>query len=587
MRVAVGHDRDVASLASNGVAATGQDGGMSTDSPRGSAEASDLPVVSDVLDYPSLRRGDPVVIAGAAGLARRVRWVHVSEVQGIADLIHGGEILLTTGMLLPDKPALLGAYVEGLADAGLAALVIGLGPRYLESLPPAMVDAAHRRGLPLIALRRTIAFIDVTEEVHAALVDAQVRELRASDRIHTTFSSLLGEGADMPDVLHQVASLSGAAVVLENLAHQVIAFDPGPRSRGDVLAEWAEHTHRHVRSTRTQYDAQTGWLQSIVGARGDDWGRLVIMAPHAGSRDVATTDDPTATIPRSLVMLIERGAAALAIGKLVDRESELLDLNTQQSVLAAVLAGVGDPEELHQQAAALGVSLRRGPVAALAARHRDDPGVGRRRQAVRSLSALVSECLRRSGHAALVAPLDDFTVGVLAEDPSEAPELFARSVSVALAERGTDAVVAFGSAGHGVDGARAGLAEALETVAAAIHLRRPSPVVGWDDLGVRGLVYALREDPRLVRFANRTLGPLVRHDAAHDTDLVGLLRHFLAAGRNKTLAAQRAFVSRPWMHERLRLVESVLGLDLENEETCMNLQVALAISDGLEQGLPQ
>ena len=36
-----------------------------------------------------------------------------------------------------------------------------LGPRFAEPLPAAMIEAADRRGLPMVALRRTIAFIDV------------------------------------------------------------------------------------------------------------------------------------------------------------------------------------------------------------------------------------------------------------------------------------------------------------------------------------------------------------------------------------------------------------------------------------------
>lgn len=80
---------------------------------------SELPSVADVLESASLRRGDPVVVGGATGLDRTVRWVHVSEVPGIADLLHGGEMLLTTGMVLPAAEADLADYIERLADAGI------------------------------------------------------------------------------------------------------------------------------------------------------------------------------------------------------------------------------------------------------------------------------------------------------------------------------------------------------------------------------------------------------------------------------------------------------------------------------------
>lgn len=542
---------------------------------------SELPSVADVLESASLRRGDPVVVGGASGVGRTVRWVHVSETPGIANLLHGGELLLTTGVMLPTSDRELAAYIDQLADAGIAALAIGLGPRFSEPLPAAMIEAADRRGLPMVALRRTIAFIDVTEEVHAALVDVQVRELQASENIHVIFSSLAVHGSRPDEVLLHVAKLSGFAVVLESNAHQIIAFDPGERSRGDVMAEWAEHTQRTARRGRTFYDPQTGWLQTTVGARGNDWGRLILMAGDAGERDVTGTVDPTLSVPRSLVMLVEQAASTLAIGRLVDRETQLLDLSTHQSVLAGLLAGAADAHELDQQAAALGVSMRRMSLVALAVRRRSTAAEPSRATDVRTLATLVADVVRRAGHAALVAPVDDAVVGALLRLPPRREHEFAEDLVRALALQGVDAVVSLTGPDSGVEEMRADLAESIETVTAAVGIGTTESVVEWDDLGVRGLLYSLRDDPRLQRFAERTLGPLRRHDAEHGTTLVSLLRHYLESGRNKTSAAARAYVSRPWMHERLRLIESVLGIDLEREEDCMNVQIALAIADQL------
>lgn len=552
----------------------------------------DLPTVDEAMDFPTLRRGDPVVVAGATGTTRHVRWVHVSEVLGIADLLHGGEMLLTTGMMLPDDPHGLTTYIDRLADADAAALVIGLGPRYSEPLPTAMLAAANRRGLPLVALRRTIAFIDVTEEMHASLVDLQVRELQASENIHVIFNSLALQGSRPEVVLRQVAKLSGFAVLLENLSHQALAFDPAERSRGDVLAEYAEHSPRPGRRARTFYDAKTGWLQTTVGARGNDWGRLILMAGAAGARDVDGALDPTMTIPHSLIVLIEQAASTLAIGRLVDHESQLLELGTHQSVLGRLLAGRTDPGELDLQAVALGVSFRRQPAITLAVRDCavDAMRSGAREHALSTLSAAVSDFVRRQDAPALVGPVDEFTVGVvlpllpaIGQTADDARRLAERLVA-SLAEGGLEVVVAAAGPARGFEAVRARLEECIETVTTASIMRLPAGVVTSDELGVRGLLYSLRDDPRLGQFAERTLHRLTAHDLRNGTDLLSLLRHYLQAGRNKTLAAQRAFVSRPWMHERLRLVGTVLGVDLENEEDCVTLQVALLITDTIPAG---
>lgn len=543
---------------------------------------NELPTVAQTLEFPTILRGDPVVVAGAAGLGRRVRWVHMSEIVDIAGLLHGGELLLTMGIVFPDEPAELAAYVERLVEANAAALVIGLGPRYPESLPHALVEAAEKHGLPLIALRRKIAFIDVTEEVHASLIDVQVRDLQASESIHVIFSALAVQGSKPEIVLRQVAKLSGFAVVLENRSRQVLAFDPGERSAGDVLAEWAEHSNRPHRPVRTYYDPLSGWLQTMVGARGNDWGRLVLMAPSAGARELDSALEPTMTIPRSLIMLVEQAASTLAIGRLVDRESHLLDLTTHSSVLSRLLAGEGDPSELDEQAHALGVSFRRMRLAAFAFRSREtasqDP---RDRQGnLRTLAGAVSDIAQERGLASLVAPVDDFTVGMLTSlSPGSTDLTEAAAIVERLGRDGASVVVASGGVSRGSAASRAALLDAIETAATAVSMGVESDVVTANDLGLRGLIHTLRDDPRVVQFGERAIGVLVDYDAQHRTSLVPLLRHFLDAGRNKTVAARRAFVSRPWMHERLRLAGEVLGVDLDDESTCLTLQVALLVMD--------
>ena len=70
-----------------------------------------FPTVADVLELPTLRHGRPRVVAGAGGLGRRVRWTHVAEVPDIAHLLSGGELLLSTGVALPDDDDALAPHI--------------------------------------------------------------------------------------------------------------------------------------------------------------------------------------------------------------------------------------------------------------------------------------------------------------------------------------------------------------------------------------------------------------------------------------------------------------------------------------------
>jgi PucR family transcriptional regulator, purine catabolism regulatory protein len=102
----------------------------------------------EVLDLDVVRRGAPHVVAGAARLDAHIRWVHALELTDIGRLLRGGELVLSTGIALPQSPSGLAEYVASLADVGVAGLAIELGRRYADALPPALVTAAERRSVP-------------------------------------------------------------------------------------------------------------------------------------------------------------------------------------------------------------------------------------------------------------------------------------------------------------------------------------------------------------------------------------------------------------------------------------------------------
>src|ERR1700683_5615072 len=80
-----------------------------------------------ILDLEVLRRAGVRVVAGADQLDRPVRWVHIAEIADIAQLINGGELLLTTGMGIDRTPSAQRRYLTEIAEAGAAGVGGGLG----------------------------------------------------------------------------------------------------------------------------------------------------------------------------------------------------------------------------------------------------------------------------------------------------------------------------------------------------------------------------------------------------------------------------------------------------------------------------
>jgi hypothetical protein len=135
-----------------------------------------LITLREILSLDVVRRGEPAVLAGRDRLDVPVRWVHAVEVTtDVARLLRGGELVLSTGIALPEGALGLASYVNELAAAGVAGLAIELGRRYSVALPPALVSAAEASGVVLIEFRREVAFVEITEAVHTRIFEARAQ----------------------------------------------------------------------------------------------------------------------------------------------------------------------------------------------------------------------------------------------------------------------------------------------------------------------------------------------------------------------------------------------------------------------------
>jgi purine catabolism regulator len=84
-----------------------------------------------------------------------------------------------------------------------------------------------------------------------------------------------------------------------------------------------------------------------------------------------------------------------------------------------------------------------------------------------------------------------------------------------------------------------------------------------------------RSDPAVQAFVERVLGPLLAHDAEHQTGLLAVARACVEHPTNRKRAAAACHMSRSVFYQRLQLIEQLLGEDLDDGHTLAALHVAL------------
>ncbi|GGS58516.1 PucR family transcriptional regulator [Actinokineospora fastidiosa] len=530
------------------------------------------PTVADVLATPAVQAGRPRVRAGGDALDRPVRWVHVSEISNVAGTLEGGELLLSTGIVATDPGVDLAAYVAALRDAGASGLVVELGG-HLPALPEPMVRTARRLGFPLVELRRTVRFVEITEAVHARILNVQHERLRFTQTVNEVFTTLTVEGARVEEILAKASALGDHPVVLEDLSHHAIAFS-GTTQAEELLRDWEARSRLAAAGAETAVAGPERWLCTPVGPRRGRWGRLVVP--------LAVTDaDRVAAV-------LERAADTLAITRMLHGEGRDVSLDAHGGLLRDLLAGqLTDERAMSARLRALG--LRPGRAYAVLVLAVGSPGSPSAALDQAALDAAAATA-RAQGRAALTGVTAPGRVAVVFPCPSEADEPAAvRSFLSAMAAQprlpsGTSAAAA-APAGK-LTGLSAALEEAThiaDVVAADPDRVGEREVYRSRDLGARGLLWSLRADPRLHRFAELQLQPLLSHRSPRHGDeqdqLLDLLRTYLAANGNIAVLARTLHLSRPAVYARLKRLSDVLGRDIADAETRLTLHLAVLAYD--------
>jgi PucR family transcriptional regulator, purine catabolism regulatory protein len=525
--------------------------------------------LAEVLELPVVRRGLPGVVAGHDHLDRELRWAHVIEMPDPADLLKGGELVLTTGLGAGMKPEGQRAWIGSVLEQGASAVAVELGTSWREQLPAPVVQACAAHGVPLVAFRRAVRFVEITEAVHAAVLNRQFELLRRGEEIHKRFTELILQGRGVPEILAELAQAVGRPVVLEDAARELVYYVSQPPRAGDdvTLAAWTD-LHR----AEQRGEAPEGAEIVDVRLMDSSWGRLMALA----------IDAPLDEFDR---VAVERAALAVAIDLLGQQHEEHLRARSRGAFLSDLADDRVEEADARRRAEALGFpGSGRGDLLPVAAAWRAPRAMRARGSDALTWTRLSGElrtALGSTGLGVLIGPRDADLLVLLALGGRAYDEALAEHVASlfhgVLERRGLgpqDAALAIGAPVEDWVAAGPGLRRVRRSAGAATGL----PPRRWHDArrpGVTDLLHDLRDAPEVDAFVDEQLGPLLSDGSARSRALLETLEAYLAAGGRKAQAARALHLERQSLYLRLRRIEELLGVSLDDEDAVLGLHLAL------------
>ncbi|MGN6331532.1 MAG: PucR family transcriptional regulator [Motilibacteraceae bacterium] len=527
------------------------------------------------------------VVAGAAGLDRRVERLNVMEVPDILPWVKPGELLLTTGYPLRRTPQGLAGLVAALDAAGLAAMAVKPG-RYLDQLPADALHVADELGFPLVRLPDSVAFDDVLEQVLTDLLNRQAAVLARSEEVHRALVQIVLDGGGLAEVAVGLVGLLDGAVLVTTADGRVLA-DAGPvdalaalHASGCFEETGRFRTEREGTGLHTHRGMTGNHVVVPVVAGGVDHGRIVA---HSSEGRLGPEDVP----------ILERAATVVALAVTKQLAVRAVESKYQGDFLRDVLSGRVEPTPALAHAGSLGWDLDRPLVVVVAELDPVDVGVraspartasagagGDRlapRPALERFTAAWQGVVRPRDPRAPVVGFTQEVVAVLGPPPRGDVERLVRELVREVAGDGGGGRRSFSTGVSrtvaGVQDLPAAYEQARTAVRVGRRLHGRSALTHFDGLGVLRLLSLVEDTAALDGFVAEVLGPLAARDDDDAADLRRTLEVLLETNLNVAETARRLHFHYNTLRYRIGKLERMLGPFTEDATLRLSLLVAL------------
>ena len=519
-------------------------------------------LVSDLMDRVDL--GVHAVLLPAPSAA--VTWVVATELLQPASYLEGGELVLTTGLVMADAEVdTWREYVASLVEAGVAALGLGTGIVF-DTVPEDLREACRIGRLNLLEVPLEVSFASISREVGAMLQAAgpETGTERAGDEETLVLQQLTRAAAkdNQGAIMRALASILRGEVSLRDATGRTVVGPFGPVTPGidDEVAECIDRIRPGgMRGAGAVGIGEMRLVVRPVGITGEPESYLATV--HRGTLTRAQTlgvdlawsflnliAESSKAFTGWLLQLVGASTRHLLVGDIAQ------GLALADQVQELVLTRLPSPERRSVPATGGGHQWR---VVCLEGGSADVAGLSTvlARLLVESRGAPVGERLlwrTDRGGTRLMILGEVERVPSLLEDGSVTPWTERMRIGV--------------SGPVGVTDLPRGAQQALSVCTGT---RQLGQAVRWETSGLPSVTDLLDEE-RAQAFARARLGGV-----ADQPELLELLRIYLSEAGAVQRIAERLGVHRNSVPARLARLRRALGVDIEDAEQRANLWCAL------------
>jgi purine catabolism regulator len=507
-------------------------------------------------------------VLGRADLARKVAWIVMTTIGEVATRCSSDDFVL----LIPPYPQDLASRLNSLTQIGVAGVAI------VEPVSLVVTQIAEQKNLAIIPLPAS-ADLRALERAGLGVVvnRSTVIEQRAS-QVYEQLMVLSAENEGLDAMTDLIGTQTNKSIIVQD-------------KRLNVIASWYDA------KTMPQHESIETWVASLDNLPEELHDRK--RAAQLGSSSTQSMPMPAANLMRIIVPIIVKGMARGYFSMIAPQDSiGVLEQRIAERSAAACAIEMAKAKAVSEAEkrvrgtfvdALLSGSLSSTEAAQWARHNRYDPEgkhaaivadwAGKEHPTYRRLETLVHGLGKSFQTATLVQARDNEVVIFAQLAPRQGIET-ARHLAETIRHQSANEfpndplAIGIGRVSEALIGLRDSYREARQALSMARRLASSDPLY-FGELNVYRLLFQLEDSPELASFTEETIGKLIAYDRAQGTDLIETLNAYFAHNGNLSATAEALYVHRNTLLYRMERIREISGLDFDNSETRLSVQLAL------------
>lgn len=522
------------------------------------------------------------LVAGAKGVGRKVGWIHILEITTANPFTNENDLVLTTGLGFHQNAEDRLTYLQKLIDQGATGLCIEMGP-YFPRIPDDMAEMADRHDFPLIIFENPVRFVDITQDIHALLINRQYNILKDLESFSRKLQQLTLESSNIQSILRLLHEHTSVQVFHFSLIGKHL-FAPSlqPKKSRELIVRY-----------RTELEQNSSYsMESAVIRLGD--GTAVLSQPviclgqtlsYVGIvlKDLAPSE--------YTVLLLDYACKAVAhiLLRKLFLEQKTSENHTQ------LINDILEQKVLKEEDALARIGLR--PLSGgrylfiagtFEIEHKliidEDGEIEARNQdilvllrSMLSKNGVYSLLLARNNQIYVLGIHESYSEGVQPETLKEPLKKLLETLEQSVNQKWshTRVLAGFGSVKTKLTDVYYSFKEASDALSISRTLAHKSAVHFYEELGIYRIFKEMSDERSLASFVQFHLGRVLEYDKQNNTNLLKTLDHLLSSMGSKQETAERLFIHRQTLYHRLEKLQELLGEDYLNPERRICLEVAM------------